>query len=62
MEQKRLAKGHNRMFAGVCSGIAEYFNIDPTMVRLATVALYVAGVSVRAYIVCAIVLPEPTCK
>ena len=40
MEQKRLYKSRqNRMLCGVCGGIAEYFNIDPTIVRLITVAL-----------------------
>ena len=40
MEGKRLYKGRsNRMIAGVCSGIAEYFNIDPTLVRLGFVLL-----------------------
>ena len=33
MEPKRLYKGHEKMLCGVCSGIAEYFNLDPTLVR-----------------------------
>ncbi len=49
----------DRKIAGVCGGIAEYFNIDPTLVRLCTVllALFVGG-GVIAYIVCALVIPE----
>ena len=35
MEQKKLYKSReNRMICGVCGGIAEYFNIDPTLIRL----------------------------
>ena len=41
MDQKRLykARGH-RMVCGVCGGIAEYFGVDPTIVRLAFVLLW----------------------
>lgn len=49
------------MVAGVCGGIAEYFNIDPTIVRLITVVLlFVTGfVPVGlAYIVMAVVVPD----
>lgn len=61
MEQKRLYKSRqNRMLCGVCGGIAEYFNIDPTIVRLITVALCLgAGSGLIAYIVAAIIIPEP---
>ena len=42
MENKRLYRSSvNYMLAGVCGGIAEYFNIDPTLIRLAWV-LFVA--------------------
>lgn len=60
MEQKRLYKGHSKMLAGVCSGIAEYFNIDPTLIRLLAVILgFVSvGTAFIAYIVCAIVIPD----
>lgn len=40
MDNKRLYKSSvNYMLCGVCGGIAEYFNIDPTLVRLAWVIL-----------------------
>ena len=45
------------MLAGVCGGFAEYFNIDPSLVRLATVVLGCMGVGVVTYIVAAIILP-----
>lgn len=47
------------MIDGVCAGVAEYFNIDPTLVRLGTVVLTcLAGSGILAYIVCAIVIPR----
>ena len=40
MERKRLYRNVNdKMLCGVCSGLADYFNIDPTLVRLAWVVL-----------------------
>lgn len=41
MEPKRLTRSNNKMVAGVCAGIAEYLNCDPTVVRVAYVALTV---------------------
>ena len=51
----------NKMICGVCGGIAEYFNIDPTLVRLAAVALplFSFGTPIVAYIVAAIIIPTP---
>ena len=47
------------MVAGVCGGIAEYLNADPTIVRLVTILLVLGwGSGLLAYIVCAIVMPE----
>lgn len=41
-EPKKLFRSrHNRMLAGVCGGLAEYFNIDPTMMRVITIILTV---------------------
>lgn len=34
MEPKKLYRSENRIVGGVCAGIAEYFNIDPTLVRV----------------------------
>lgn len=61
MNGKRLyrATEENRMLCGVCGGIAEYFNIDPTLVRLAWVAFTCfGGAGVLAYIVATIIIPE----
>lgn len=47
-----------KMICGVCGGIAEYFNIDPTLVRLVCILLCFAVCSgILAYIIAAIVMP-----
>ena len=58
--KKRLYKDHSdKKLCGVCSGIAKYFDIDPTLVRLAWTLLAVcAGSGVLTYIICAIVFPD----
>lgn len=59
-ERKRLYKSrNNKMICGVCAGIADYFNIDLSIVRvLWAVLALAAGTGVLAYIACAIILPE----
>jgi phage shock protein PspC (stress-responsive transcriptional regulator) len=59
-EPRRLYRSRRqRVAGGVCGGIAEYFGIDPTIVRLATVALAVFGGSgLLAYVVAWLVVPE----
>ena len=49
----------NRMIAGVCAGVAEYLNIDPTVVRVIwAIASIFAFIGVVAYIACALIIPE----
>ncbi|MDP2917754.1 MAG: PspC domain-containing protein [Dehalococcoidia bacterium] len=57
--QKRLYRSRtNRVIWGVCGGIAEYFNIDPVIVRIIAVLLILAnGIGIIAYIVMAIIVP-----
>lgn len=56
---KRLTKGTDKKICGVCSGIAEYFGIDPTIIRLIFVAaLILFGTGAALYIICAIVMPQ----
>lgn len=58
---KRLYKSDNKILAGVCGGIAEYFSVDPTLIRLAWVLFSALGGSgVLAYIICALVFPQKT--
>lgn len=57
--EKRLYKSQNKMVCGVCAGIAEYFGVDPTLVRLGVVLLALAGsVGFWGYIIAAIIMPE----
>lgn len=57
---RRLYKGEKKIF-GVCSGLAEYFNMDPTVMRLIfLIAFFVFGTGGLLYIVLAIVMPEKT--
>lgn len=59
MTMKRLRKSYDKKLCGVCAGIAEYFNIDPTIVRLAWLLLVLcAGTGIWAYIIAAIVMPD----
>ena len=60
MNGKKLYRNtENKMLAGVCSGIADYFDIDPTLVRLGWVLFSLLGGSgLLAYIIAAIVIPE----
>ncbi len=50
----------SRMIAGVCGGLGEYANIDPTVVRLAAVLLFfVSGPgAILAYLIMALIIPE----
>lgn len=60
MERKRLYRSRKeRMICGVCGGIADYFNVDPTLVRLAFVLfLFCGGGGFLAYIIAAIIVPD----
>ena len=59
MEKKLYRSNTNKKIAGVCGGVAEYFNIDPTIVRLAVAfCVLFAGFGLLAYIVAALVIPS----
>lgn len=59
MNDKRLYRSEtNRMLCGVCGGIGEYFNLDPTLVRLGFAFLCAFGGSgIAMYIIAAIIIP-----
>ena len=59
MADKKLCKStKHRMFSGVCGGFADFFNIDPTIVRLIFVILgCIKGIGIIGYIICIFVLP-----
>ncbi len=62
MRNKRLYRTEYdyKMLCGVCGGIAEYFDIDPTLVRVAWAIATIGTFSLGfwAYVVCAIIIPK----
>jgi phage shock protein C len=61
MDKKLYRSNSNKMLAGVCGGIAEYFNLDPTLIRIGW-ALFVllGGSGILVYIICALIIPKNT--
>jgi len=56
---KKLYKSKNKVIAGVCAGFAEYFDLDPTLVRvLWAIVSLIYGVGILAYIIAWIIMPE----
>jgi len=60
MEPKKLLRSSNKMICGVCAGVAEYINIDPTIVRLLWLLFGFTGFGIFAYFIAAIIVPERT--
>ena len=61
MATKRLTRSTNKVLAGVCGGIAEYFEVDPTLIRVAYAALTIFSAGfpgVLLYIIMLILMPE----
>ena len=59
MEKKLYKSSKNKMIDGVCAGIAEYFNIDPTLVRIGLVLFSaMGGAGILTYIIMAIIIPR----
>ena len=57
---KRLVKGTDKKLFGVCSGLGNYFDIDPTIIRVIFVfAFLVAGSGLLLYLILALVMPNP---
>lgn len=58
--KKRLYRSRkDKMLAGICDGLAEYFAVDPSLVRIACVLLCLyAGTGLLVYILAAIIIPE----
>ncbi len=58
---KRLYKiDEGKILDGVCGGIAEFLNVDPTVVRIIWVLLSFSGTGILAYIICSILMPRRT--
>lgn len=59
MEKRLYKSNRDKVLCGVCGGIAEYFNVDPTLIRLLWAAFCIMGGSgVLAYIIAAIIIPR----
>ena len=58
MEKKLYRNPNNKMIAGVCSGLAEYINIDPTIIRVIWALIGLSGAGIIAYLICALIIPE----
>jgi phage shock protein PspC (stress-responsive transcriptional regulator) len=56
---KQLKRSSNKMIGGVAAGVAEYFNIDPTIVRIIWAAsVLFGGVGLLAYLIAWIIMPQ----
>ena len=59
MDRRLYKSNENKMIDGVCGGIAEYFGIDPTIIRLAwAIFCLMGGSGILAYILAAVIIPS----
>lgn len=60
MDNRKLSRSNDRMIAGVCAGLAEYFGLDTTLVRVgyALLTVFTAFSGVIVYLILMIVMPE----
>ena len=60
MQQKLTRSRHDRKLLGVCGGLAAFFGIDATLIRLiwALCTLFSVGLGLVAYLVAALIIPE----
>ena len=59
MEKKLTRDVQNKKIAGVCAGIAKYFDLDPTIVRILWIIFTcLGGAGILAYLICWLVMPE----
>ncbi len=61
MEKRLYRSGTNKIVGGVCGGLGEYFDVDPVLVRVITVVLFLAGgvwVPVLSYVVAWLLIPK----
>ena len=56
---RRLYRSSNKILGGVCSGIADYFNTDPTIIRILWVLFsLIYGVGILFYLICWLIIPR----
>ena len=58
MSKKLYRSVSDKKLAGVCGGIAEYFGLDSTLIRVGWAIVSLFGPGVLAYIACALIIPE----
>ena len=59
MEEKKRLTRSNKMIGGVCAGLAEYLDIDPTIVRIVWVLMVLfAGFGILLYIILWLIMPK----
>lgn len=57
MNKKLYRSNTNKMICGVCGGIGEYFDINPTIIRLLWAVLACSGTGIVVYLIAAIIIP-----
>ncbi|MNM66156.1 Phage shock protein C [compost metagenome] len=59
MNKKLYRSDTDKMISGVCGGLAEYFDIDATLIRIGWVVLvFMLGTGILAYLICALIIPH----
>ena len=58
MDKKLYRNTQSKLIAGVCAGLAEYINIDPTIIRVIWALVGLSGAGIVAYLICALIIPE----
>ena len=61
MQNKKLTRSTNKVIAGVCGGLAEYFDLDPTLIRVAYVvatAVMACFPGILVYIIMMLIMPQ----
>jgi phage shock protein C len=57
-DKKRLYRSEeDRILGGVCGGLAEVYDLDPTLVRLVTIVLIFSGISPLIYVIAWLIMP-----
>ena len=58
-EKKRLTRSDDKMIGGVCAGLAEFLDIDPTIVRIVWVLMVLfAGFGILLYVILWLIMPK----
>jgi phage shock protein C len=58
MNRKLYRSSRDRMLCGVCGGIGEYLNVDPTLIRLVWAILACSGTGFLVYLLAAVIIPQ----